>query len=243
MNAPGTALQGKDTAEASELYMAFELSDKKWKLALSDGGRAPSRYTVAPATRRRCWSASPRPRRAAGWRRRRGCAAVTRPAATASGCTAGCSSRGSTTSWWIRRALKSTAARGGPRPTGWTRTSCWRCCCATTRRTAGVVGGAGAHGAGGRRAAGAPGAGAAGARAHRAHQPDRRCWCCTTCGWRIGGRAGQRWWRAMRRCAGCARRDRARGRAAGAGQGADGRRSRLRNARRWPRRRTAGARS
>ncbi len=47
MNASGTALQGKHTAEASELYMAFELSEKNWKLALSDGVRSPSRYTVA----------------------------------------------------------------------------------------------------------------------------------------------------------------------------------------------------
>ena len=47
MNASGTALQGKHTVEASELYMAFELSDKDWKLALGDGVRSPSRYTVA----------------------------------------------------------------------------------------------------------------------------------------------------------------------------------------------------
>ena len=47
MNATGTALQGKHTVEASELYMAFELSEKDWKLALGDGVRSPSRYTVA----------------------------------------------------------------------------------------------------------------------------------------------------------------------------------------------------
>ena len=47
MNASGTALQGKHTVEASELYMAFELSEKNWKLALGDGVRSPSRYTVA----------------------------------------------------------------------------------------------------------------------------------------------------------------------------------------------------
>ncbi len=47
MNTSGTALQGKHTAEASELYMAFELGEKNWKLALSDGARSPSRYTVA----------------------------------------------------------------------------------------------------------------------------------------------------------------------------------------------------
>ena len=37
MNASGTILQEKHTAEASELYMAFELGEKNWKLALGDG--------------------------------------------------------------------------------------------------------------------------------------------------------------------------------------------------------------
>jgi len=47
MNATGTALQGKHTVEASELYMAFELGEKNWKLSLGDGVRGPSRCTVA----------------------------------------------------------------------------------------------------------------------------------------------------------------------------------------------------
>jgi len=47
MNATGTALQGKHTVEASELYMAFELCEKNWKLSLGDGVRGPSRCTVA----------------------------------------------------------------------------------------------------------------------------------------------------------------------------------------------------
>ena len=47
MNASGTALRGEHTVEASELYMAFELSEKNWKLSLGDGVRSPSRYTVA----------------------------------------------------------------------------------------------------------------------------------------------------------------------------------------------------
>jgi len=45
MNAPGAA-QGKHKGEACELYMAFELGEKNWKLALSDGARSASRYTV-----------------------------------------------------------------------------------------------------------------------------------------------------------------------------------------------------
>src|SRR6266513_1287577 len=47
MNASGTALQGKRTVESSELYMAFELGEKNWKLSLGDAARSPSHYTVA----------------------------------------------------------------------------------------------------------------------------------------------------------------------------------------------------
>ena len=38
--------QGKDAASQVDLYVSFELADKKWKLSLSDGRRGPSRYTV-----------------------------------------------------------------------------------------------------------------------------------------------------------------------------------------------------
>jgi len=46
MNAPETALPRKHTAAAEHLYMAFELSDKKWIVVVSDGARGPSRYQV-----------------------------------------------------------------------------------------------------------------------------------------------------------------------------------------------------
>jgi transposase len=46
MNAPGAA-RGKHTGETNTLYMAFELGEENWKLALSDGLRAPSRYTLS----------------------------------------------------------------------------------------------------------------------------------------------------------------------------------------------------
>ena len=38
--------QGQDTVIPADLYMSFELSDKKWQLTLSDGRRGPSRYSV-----------------------------------------------------------------------------------------------------------------------------------------------------------------------------------------------------
>jgi len=46
MNVAETALQAQDAGVAGQLYMAFELSERKWLLVLSDGARGPSRYTV-----------------------------------------------------------------------------------------------------------------------------------------------------------------------------------------------------
>jgi hypothetical protein len=52
MNAPETDLAGKDTGVVGELYMAFELSDKKWLLVVSDAARGSSRYTVDAGDKR-----------------------------------------------------------------------------------------------------------------------------------------------------------------------------------------------
>jgi transposase len=52
MNAPETTLREKHTGAAGELYIAFELSDKKWILVLSDGVRGPRRYTVDAGDKR-----------------------------------------------------------------------------------------------------------------------------------------------------------------------------------------------
>ncbi|UUZ68992.1 transposase [Polaromonas sp. P2-4] len=46
MSTTQTVLQGKDTTIRADLYMSFELSDKKWQLTLSDGRRSPGRYSV-----------------------------------------------------------------------------------------------------------------------------------------------------------------------------------------------------
>ena len=46
MRTTQTTPQGKDAASQVDLYVSFELADKKWKLSLSDGRRGPSRYTV-----------------------------------------------------------------------------------------------------------------------------------------------------------------------------------------------------
>jgi transposase len=46
MTTTQTVPHGEDTAIQGELYMSFELGDKQWKLAASDGRRGPSRYSV-----------------------------------------------------------------------------------------------------------------------------------------------------------------------------------------------------
>ena len=43
---PTAVPQGKNTTGTSDLYVSFELADKSWKLTISDGRRAPSRYSI-----------------------------------------------------------------------------------------------------------------------------------------------------------------------------------------------------
>src|SRR5512145_1862783 len=51
MSSPETVLQNKDTALFADLYLSFELGDKRWTLTMSDGRRGPSRYTVCAGDR------------------------------------------------------------------------------------------------------------------------------------------------------------------------------------------------
>src|SRR3989454_11362573 len=46
MSTTQIALPEQDTAIQADLYMSFELSDKKWQLTLSDDRRGPGRYSV-----------------------------------------------------------------------------------------------------------------------------------------------------------------------------------------------------
>ena len=46
MSTTQIAQSGQDTAIQADLYMSFELSDKKWQLTMSDGRRGSSRYSV-----------------------------------------------------------------------------------------------------------------------------------------------------------------------------------------------------
>jgi transposase len=47
MNAPDMARAGQDSRVIGSLYVAFELGDRSWKLALGDGVRAPTQCTVS----------------------------------------------------------------------------------------------------------------------------------------------------------------------------------------------------
>jgi hypothetical protein len=47
MNATQAALRGKDTAAGTDLFISFELGDKAWKLAFSNGHRNPGLFTAA----------------------------------------------------------------------------------------------------------------------------------------------------------------------------------------------------
>ena len=98
MNTPEAA-QGTRAESASELYLAFELGEKSWKLSLGDGARGPSRYAVAAGDTAAVLECIVKAKARCGLARKRECAAVMKPDATDSGCTAGLSNRVSTI-WW-----------------------------------------------------------------------------------------------------------------------------------------------
>ena len=89
MSTTQTVPQVKDTAVQGELYMSFELGDKKWKLTASDGGRGPSRYNVDAGDTAAVRTALARPESTSSSSRSPECTPAMKPAATAGGCTAG----------------------------------------------------------------------------------------------------------------------------------------------------------
>ncbi|MDN8616538.1 hypothetical protein QZH52_25825 [Variovorax ginsengisoli] len=57
MTAPETALQGKVRANAHDLYMSLELSDKRWNLTFGDAYGTPAGALWPLAIRGPCWNA------------------------------------------------------------------------------------------------------------------------------------------------------------------------------------------
>jgi transposase len=105
MDAPDTALQGRDTTITGWLGVAFELGEKSWKLSLGNGVRAPSRCTVTSddtaavltaiaKAKARCHLAAGAPVRSCYEAGRDGFC-----------CTAGWPHMESPTWWWIRPVL------------------------------------------------------------------------------------------------------------------------------------------
>ena len=173
MNASGTALQGKHTAEASALYMAFELGEKNWKLALGDVVRSPSRYTVAAGDTAALLECIAKAKARCGLA----------PETSVRSCY-----EAGRDGFWLHRWLiahgidnivvdsSSIEVNRRARRAKTDRLDGDKLLSMLLRyhaeRASGVVGGAGAHAGGRRRTAGAPGTGAAGARAYCAHQSD-----------------------------------------------------------------------
>ena len=54
MAATQTVLQRADAVTQGELYVSFELGDKKWKVTAGDGRVGPSQYAWTPGTKKRC---------------------------------------------------------------------------------------------------------------------------------------------------------------------------------------------
>src|ERR1700674_3669166 len=173
MNASGTALQGKHTVEASELYMAFELSEKNWKLALDDGVRSPSRYTVAAGDTAALLECIAKAKARCGLA----------PQASIGSCY-----EAGRDGFWLHRWLiahgidnivvdsasievNRRARRAKTDRLDGDKLLAMLLGYVGGERRGGAVG-AGAHAGARRRAAGAPGTGAPGARAHRSHQSD-----------------------------------------------------------------------
>jgi len=50
MTSPETVLRDNDTTSCTDLYLSFELGDKRWTLTLSDARRGPSPGSNAPYT-------------------------------------------------------------------------------------------------------------------------------------------------------------------------------------------------
>ena len=82
--------QMESTGSGAVLYMALELSARRWQLAFGRGLATPSRRRTIVAGDRR-WRCSGRSRTRngdSGYRQRRRCGVVMKPAATGSGCIA-----------------------------------------------------------------------------------------------------------------------------------------------------------
>lgn len=120
----------KYTARPEALYVAFELSNRTWKLGMTVGFGQKARERNVPAgdlLRLKEEILTAKERLASpgtGW-----FIAAMRQGGMASGSTARCRRWQLRTWWWIHRASRFRGANDGPRRTGWMCTSSYGCCC------------------------------------------------------------------------------------------------------------------
>ena len=124
MTTAATHHEQSNTTEAT-LFVAFELSEKTWKLGFTTGhGQKPRERTVTARQQERVLDEIAQAKRRLGLPETAPWSVAMKRVAKASGCIGFCRRTGSPTMWWIPPPLRSTAAGVGPRAMGWTCASC-----------------------------------------------------------------------------------------------------------------------
>jgi hypothetical protein len=107
------------------LFVAFELSEKTWKLGLTTGpGHKPRERTVSARQQERVLDEIARATDRLGLPASAAVVVAMKQAAQASGCIGVCRGTGSRIMWWIPPLLRSTVASVGRRVMDWTCASC-----------------------------------------------------------------------------------------------------------------------
>jgi transposase len=124
----GATRKVQDTTTEATLFMAFELSDKTWKLGFTTGhGQKPRERNVTARDQERVLNEIAQAKRRLG---------LPETAPVVSCYEAGregfwlhrfLKAHGITTTWWIPPPLKSAGASVGPKAMGWTCASCSAC--------------------------------------------------------------------------------------------------------------------
>jgi hypothetical protein len=110
---------------AVTLFVAFELSEKTWKLAFTTAhGHQPRERTVTARQQEGVLDEIAQAKRRLGLPETAPVLVATKRGAKGFGCIGFCSRTESSTMWWILLPLKSAGASVGLRAMGWTCTSC-----------------------------------------------------------------------------------------------------------------------
>ena len=111
----------QDITTEGTLFVAFELSEKTWKLGFTTGhGQKPRERTVTARQQERVLDEIAQAKRRLGLSARPPWSVVMKRGAKASGCIGFCRDTGSRTMLWISPAIEVNRRRVGPRAMGWT---------------------------------------------------------------------------------------------------------------------------